>query len=554
MSGLVRKGFSYWDIIPVETAIDICKFLPTLDLLNICVAYPEIQQSLVNTGSLWRRVHLPFPDPLLHSYPGWRKIDPLINMSSTSKNSSSTMGTNPEGSNTINSNSAEEQERIGNAARNGLAILWDERYHILSEPDYFDLPDIKGGEHDSQDENTSWIILDVLNEIPLQYVRQLSFDSPPCYLCVYPCKRLCECECHQNDQSHLSHHRRYQSFHENELQAPEDHANNDQLSLSQPLQDLFESGLVDFGRHIDLRSLNEILATDNTSNSSNNYGNSNFTYVYPTENRNTLNEDQFDQIHDIRNYEAVEETIVPTDMLNQLGLQDALSRLVQIEDLNEDLHTPIAPTQETEFLNSFGREIGGQDEEHSEEETLEQLRQFFETRAAHQRARLLIRILTLNDLKILETLRAPWWPAARIYTIRQQLERWSFMIEQTQAATATASVQTHEMMEDIADEIGLLKMFSEEHSPADTSIQSSFLPWHTRWTNVIGTQRHGGVNSKEPSIPENLASQQETSTTTSQQPLTTIVFPLPNLSRFILRSGGEVISHERHSIGESAMN
>ncbi|KAF9361206.1 hypothetical protein BGX26_005030 [Mortierella sp. AD094] len=492
MSGLVSKGYSL-DIIPVETVLDICKFLPALDLLNMSAAYPEIEQLLASTGSPWRIVHLPFPDPLLQCYPGWRKSYPPINVSSSASTSTSispsyTSDASPE-------RSAEEQGEGNNTTRSGMNILQDERFHVLSEPGYFDLPDIKGGEHDFQDENTAWIILDVLNKIPLQYVQHLSFDSPPCHLRVYPCKRICECERHQNDHSHEGHNHQCQSISESALQTAGDNVQNVQLPpLSQPLRDLFESGLVDFSRHIDLRSLSEVLVMENagtSSISSSSDGNDGLVFACATGISNLSNpfngdyssssfESQSNQIYETpQDHESIEEFHSHTNTLDQLDLQDVLMELDHIDGVDQLQNNLLNLAQVSELLPTEeldrSEEGEGRDEEQSAEEALEQLRQFSETQAAYQRARHLIRILTLNGLETLETLRAPWWPAARIYTIRQQLERWSFMIEQTQAASAV--VPTSDTMECVVDEEPLPILAGSTHQgslPAGTCIQSTF--------------------------------------------------------------------------------
>lgn len=72
---------SLWDSIPSETVFDVCSFLPTIDLLNLCVAYHEIEQLATTTSTLWRTVHLPYPDPQLYNYPGWRRRPPAAHRS-----------------------------------------------------------------------------------------------------------------------------------------------------------------------------------------------------------------------------------------------------------------------------------------------------------------------------------------------------------------------------------------------------------------------------------------------------------------------------------------
>ncbi|KAF9331101.1 hypothetical protein BG006_006017 [Podila minutissima] len=44
-----------------------------------------------------------------------------------------------------------------------MTVLCDDRFRFLSEPEYYNLPDIDGSENDEQEENTVWVILDVLS-------------------------------------------------------------------------------------------------------------------------------------------------------------------------------------------------------------------------------------------------------------------------------------------------------------------------------------------------------------------------------------------------------
>ncbi|KAG0305587.1 hypothetical protein BGZ98_003901 [Dissophora globulifera] len=253
---------SQWDRLPTETALGVCRFLPALDLLNVCVAYPTIEQLVMNTRSLWQFVHLPFPDPLLHNYPGWRRC--------------SSVPAIPDDSNPLDDLQYTFVSGAGSTSGSNsrLAIFQDDRFRSLSEPNYFDLPDIEGGEQDDRDDNTAWILLDVLDRIPLRHIRHLSFENPPCHLCVYPCKRTCHCECHQNEHGDHAHRHQQRQCHYSAEYANNggNNANAGPLGyierdphrpLSPPLQDLLDSGLVDFNQHINLRKLNEALATEN---------------------------------------------------------------------------------------------------------------------------------------------------------------------------------------------------------------------------------------------------------------------------------------------------
>ncbi|KAI1320393.1 hypothetical protein EDD11_001196 [Mortierella claussenii] len=474
---------SYWDALPVETVLGICRFLPSLDLLNICAAYPAIEHLILSTGTLWRTVHLPFPDPLLYSYPGWRRCS----------FNSDLPGSLAIATNTHFGLDLEAARTTGG----GTTIFQDHRYHFLSEPDYFDLPDIEGGELDYQDVNTAWIILDVLGKVPLRYVRHLSFGNPPCHLCVYPCGRTCECDCHPTEHPH--------HYHYPGIEIPHDPL----PPLSQPMQDLLELGVVDFGRHIDLRSLTEALTAENINTGSSSHG-------YPRE------------------------------------ITDNGAQFIDMTDDHAHAVVPSSSIMDTDDLFADKRS----------EEELEQNRWRSETRVSYQRARLLIRILSLDGLESLETLRAPWWPATRIYTIRQQLERWSFLIEQSLATAEAvkegymtdevvgAAVATTAAKEELDSTVNLRRMQEDsiEDVAADTH-QITLVPWRARWTNSLPTSSrafapmpagglHPAVNEGQP----------------RQAPLIAKYFPpLPNLSKFTLRAGGEVVSHERHSIGASVL-
>src|SRR5690554_1759166 len=186
MSAVAKRG-AHWDTTPSEVVLDICKFLSTLDLLNLCAAYPPLGHLIMNTSNLWRTVHLPFPDPLLHKYRGWREYHPAPDLSSLPASSSPPI-----------SRSQLEHEYEP-------TIIHDERRRSLSEPDYYSLPDIAGGEHDRHDENTAWAILDVMDFIPLRFIRHLSFGGAPCRLCVLPCRFRCGCECHQDEEGLFDH-------------------------------------------------------------------------------------------------------------------------------------------------------------------------------------------------------------------------------------------------------------------------------------------------------------------------------------------------------------
>lgn len=284
---------SHWDNIPSETLINICAFLTTLDLLNMCSAYSTFEPLLLNSASLWKYVHLPFPDPMLFNYPGWRReghiravrarqystdssSSPIsissFSSSSTALSSASCSSGLPffELYSTKTEDATDQSVRQASRRGSRMTVLCDDRFRFLSEPEYYNLPDIDGGENDEQEENTVWVILDVLSRVPLRFVQHLSFGTPPCHLCTYPCSRTCYCECHQNEQSHPLYYQGARARDRTEGQG-QDHANGqqgDQPGLSRPLQDLFESGLVDFSQHIDLHSLNRALAssTENGTN------------------------------------------------------------------------------------------------------------------------------------------------------------------------------------------------------------------------------------------------------------------------------------------------
>ncbi|KAI8602361.1 hypothetical protein EDD21DRAFT_403715, partial [Dissophora ornata] len=173
-----------------------------------------------------------------------------------------------------------------------------------------------------------------------------------------------------------------------------------------------------------------------------------------------------------------------TSSLSELDLQDAPPRLRHMED---DSSSRSSSRQNKISQRHSESDADGTmfDEVNrlAEDEILEQQRQHSETRAAYQRARLLIRILSLTGLDTLETLRAPWWPAARIYTIRQQLERWSFMIEQAQdVASANETIDTENGQDGLfwtAQAAGP----SQNSTSSGTNVHPPLVPWHARWTN-----------------------------------------------------------------------
>ncbi|KAF9407022.1 hypothetical protein BGZ94_002859 [Podila epigama] len=454
---------SRWDNVPSECLVNICEFLSVLDLLNVCAAYPTFEPLLLNSTKLWKHVHLPFPDPLLFNYPGWRRESHTAaaavaasvrhdNDSGSSSSGSSlapstcaTPMTKQHGVQQSQSTSSSSSSKGSSQHCTQIPILYDDRYRFLSEPEYYNLPDIKGGEGDEQEENTAWVILDVLERVPLRLVQHLSFGTPPCHLCIYPCIRKCFCECHQNEQHRTSQtHDGHRSDHTalgQGLGLAQDHPTGtgedglalveETATLSRPLQDFFESGVVDFNQHLDLRSLNRALASNDSTGPETGIGSHNA----PDDNETPFNTRNHSMQHAYQPFA----TDVPTHHhgLNQLDLHEALLQLSLVDNAQEQAEGK-APTFSLTSAGNLTSEPEEDDEDIAltEEEDLEICRQQAETRAAYQRARLLIRILASGRLEALETLRVPWWPATRIYTIRQQLERWSFMIEQ---AIATAS-------------------------------------------------------------------------------------------------------------------
>lgn len=264
----------------------------------MCSAYPTFEPLLLNSASLWRHVHLPFPDPMLFNYPGWRRdghpsafrsrqystdsafsslsVSPFSSSYSISSASTSSIAPSSAPSSTGSlfvelsnpttaaEHDTDQQARQSSRRGSRMTVLCDDRFRFLSEPEYYNLPDIDGGENDEQEENTAWVILDVLDRVPLRFVQHLSFGTPPCHLCTYPCSRTCYCECHQNEQSRPLY---YQGTHPRDhaerqgQDHPTGHQGDNQPALSRPLQDLFESGLVDFSQHIDLHSLNRALSS-----------------------------------------------------------------------------------------------------------------------------------------------------------------------------------------------------------------------------------------------------------------------------------------------------
>lgn len=277
---------SLWDSIPSETVLDICSFLSTIDLLNLCAAYHEIDVLAMGTSTLWRTVHLPYPDPQLYNYPGWRRHPPAALRSTF------------------------HPPRQPTQLNNTITIFQDARYSFLATDDN-DFPDLKEmGIDSSQSGFIAWIILDVLESIPLYFTRHLSFESPPCHLCVYPCRRFCACECHQNEQSHRQRDSTYQLQHYLNTWNP---SQQGELSpISQPLQNLFESGLVDFSRYINVHSLNQALTMPTSSNTTTEIqytGISHLSYISQPINNNINN-----VVHE------------------ELSLYDALQQLSSIND------------------------------------------------------------------------------------------------------------------------------------------------------------------------------------------------------------------------------
>ncbi|KAK3838394.1 MAG: hypothetical protein JOS17DRAFT_729904 [Linnemannia elongata] len=157
-----------------------------------------------------------------------------------------------------------------------------------------------------------------------------------------------------------------------------------------------------------------------------------------------------------------------------------------------------------------------------------------------------MRILSLRDLGSLETLRAPWWPAARIYTIRRQLEKWSFVVEQ---ALATAHDEGADI--DQSQSAGLTPMDALQPTPTP----SPRCHWINRFlsgedTSTISTWRPAAAHSRPmPEAPEVETQPQIPEATTAPTP----VFPLASLTKFNLRYGGEMSSHDHHCLGISAM-
>ncbi|KAI9235748.1 MAG: hypothetical protein BYD32DRAFT_488625 [Podila humilis] len=564
---------SHWDNVPSETLISICAFLTTLDQLNMCSAYPTFEPLLLNSASLWRYVHLPFPDPMLFNYPGWRRdghppvfrsrqysTDSAFSSlsvssfsSSYSMSSASSSSTAPSSassstgspfvelsdSTTAAEHDTDQQARQSSRRASRMTVLCDDRFRFLSEPEYYNLPDIDGGENDEQEENTAWVILDVLDRVPLRFVQHLSFGTPPCHLCTYPCRRTCYCECHQNEQSRPLY---YQGAHPRDhaerqgQDHPTDHQGDNQPALSRPLQDLFESGLVDFSQYIDLHSLNRALSS--TAESSTNGavrgmggGASLGTQHPPVEYRPPLT------FHNTApgGYQPLPPASPSQNHgLNQLDLHEALLQLSLVDE-----------EQNFEGLDNASNQVG--DEEDialTEEEDLEISRQQAETRAAYQRARLLIRILSSGQLEALETLRVPWWPATRIYTIRQQLERWSFMIEQAIASNSSPSSNQEQQGVPWGQQAAPTSTLASPRMEF-TDFGPPFAPWSSRWTNSLSIERPGLASNSDGQVDSE--SQQHRHSPGSTR------FPLASLTRFSLRSGGDIVSHERHCLGTSAL-
>ncbi|KAG0343374.1 hypothetical protein BG004_005356 [Podila humilis] len=578
---------SQWDHIPSETLINICLFLSTLDLLNMCSAYPTLQPLVLSSPTLWRDVYLPFPDPLLFNYPGWRaerstgsrsKLSDSLRSSysassiSSSDASSSTTGTSvssllssSQGSPYVyplDASQEYQRETIPSSHRQGsrkgsqVSILHDGRHRLLSEPDYYNLPDIDGGENDEEEDNTGWVILDVLDRVPLRFIQHLSFGTPPCHLCTYPCTRICYCECHQNEQSRSLFHQDTKSSgmsssNSSSTEYGEEHQSS---ALSRPLQGFLEYGLVDFSQHIDLHSLSYALASTSQAGASGDalgLGNTSHRVMQSSADfPPTLSGNRGHVGH-----EPIPEERRPSrdSELDQLDLPEVL---LQWSLLDEER------THEREEIDSRSLESTISDEnlELTEEEDMEISRQQAETRAAYQRARLLIRILASGELEALETLRVPWWPATRIYTIRQQLERWSYKIEQ---AIASNTVNNNSNFEkDAAEGFSRDKQhLNGMHQPRETDnghddFCLTFVPWRTRWTNCIKDEDVKEEANEENEGKEELTVVEEEEETQDARGLRSaggMRYPLANLTRFSLRSGGEVVSHERHCLGTSAL-
>lgn len=282
---------SFWDSIPSETVLDVCSFLPTIDLLNLCAAYHDIEQLATTTSTLWRTVHLPYPDPQLYNYPGWRRSPPTAHRSTFHQPTPTSTRSNQ--------------------SNNSITTSQDTRHRCMAAAgDDSGLHDSETMENGaSNPEFIAWIILDVLDSIPLHFTRHLSFDSPPCHLCVYPCRRFCACECHQNEQSHHQHDSPYQFQHRLNTWNPSQQ--EELVPISQPLQNLFESGLVDFSRHINVRLLSQALTT-------------------PTISTNTTI--QSTGIGHLSFISQPSTTNSPYNVADELSLEDALLQLSNIED------------------------------------------------------------------------------------------------------------------------------------------------------------------------------------------------------------------------------
>lgn len=81
-----------------------------------------------------------------------------------------------------------------------------------------------------------------------------------------------------------------------------------------------------------------------------------------------------------------------------------------------------------------------------------------------------------------------------------------------------------------------------------TNFGSPFVQWSSRWTNGLSTERPGLASDSDDQADSSLAeSQQHLPSPGSTR------FPLASLTRFSLRSGGDIVSHERHCLGTSAL-
>ncbi|KAG0230644.1 hypothetical protein BGW41_002434 [Actinomortierella wolfii] len=177
-----------------------------------------------------------------------------------------------------------------------------------------------------------------------------------------------------------------------------------------------------------------------------------------------------------------------------------------------------------------------------DEQYQEMERQHAEARAAYQRAQLLIRILSSGQFQFLETLLVPWWPATQIFTICQQLEKWSRM-----------AVMTQEAKNGPSNSLG-------------TSNSLSTGKWRRRWTNELARKSCGYMMDRssngncrythQPYLESNDMPVQRPSMTSITSPSfqqSTPSFPLASLRAFRLLSGGELKDYEVKCLGASAL-